>query len=88
MSTIDRRRLQDLLAGPDQDRLLAALDELLTPNYLEARQDWTPERVIAHFRKVGRTVELVNYVYIVDAAGRLVGVASMREVLVSDPQTP
>lgn len=60
----------------------------MTVNYLEARQEWTGAQVLAHFRKVGREVELANYIYIVDSAGRLAGVASLRDVLLSDPQTP
>lgn len=60
---------------------------LMTVSYLAARADWTAERVIAHFRKVGHDVEESSYVYVVDRAGRLVGVASMREVILADPKT-
>ncbi len=60
----------------------------MTVDYLEAQQHWTAAQVLAHFRKVGREVELANYVYVVDSAGRLAGVASMRDVLLSDPQAP
>ena len=60
----------------------------MTLDYLAVRQDWTVDRVIAHFRKVGREVKITNYVYVVDREGRLAGVASMRDVLLSDPGTP
>jgi magnesium transporter len=59
----------------------------MTVDYLEAQQHWTAAQVLAHFRKVGREVELANYVYVVDSAGRLAGVASMRDVLLSAPET-
>src|SRR5690625_1482002 len=55
--------------------------------YLEARQNWTAKETIAHFRKVGRGVDISNYVYVVDGRGHLVGVASMRDVLLSAEDT-
>lgn len=60
----------------------------MTGDYLSARQDWTCEQILTHFRKVGRDVEVANYVYVVDKEGHLVGVASMREALLSDPKLP
>lgn len=56
--------------------------------YLEAREDWTAARTIAHFRKVGRYVDITNYVYVVDRKGRPVGVASLRDILLSEDSTP
>jgi magnesium transporter len=61
---------------------------LMTVSYLSVRATWTAEQVIAHFRKVGQTVEEAGYVYVIDQYGRLVGVASMREVILAHPTTP
>ena len=61
---------------------------LMTVSYLSVRATWTAEQVIAHFRKVGQTVEEAGYVYVIDQYGRLVGVASMREVILANPTTP
>jgi len=60
----------------------------MTIGYIAVRQEWTAEQVIAHFRKVGAQADLTNYLYIVDKDGRLVGVTSLREVLLSPPKTP
>ncbi|MBX6377547.1 MAG: magnesium transporter, partial [Clostridia bacterium] len=59
-----------------------------TVDYIAVRQNWTAEQVIAHFRKVGAQAEVANYFYVVDQEGRLVGVTSMRQVLLADPKTP
>lgn len=98
IGAVHPRRARELLRRlPDEQR--AEVQRLLefpentaggrmTVDYLEAQQTWTAAQVLTHFRKVGREVEVANYVYVVDSAGRLAGVASMRDVLLSDPQTP
>ena len=43
--------------------------------------------MINHFRKVGSKATVTNYIYVVDGQGRLVGVTSLKEVLLSDPRT-
>jgi magnesium transporter len=78
-----RENVQRLLEYPEN-----TAGGRMTVDYLEAQQGWTAAQVLAHFRKVGREVEVPNYVYVVDHAGRLVGVASMRGILLSDPATP
>lgn len=60
----------------------------ISVRHFQAREGWTARQVIAHFRKVGANVDVPNYVYVVDAKGRLVGVASLREVLLSPDETP
>lgn len=59
----------------------------ISVRHFEARDGWTARQVIAHFRKVGENVDLISYVYVVDDAGQLVGVASFREVLLSSDDT-
>lgn len=98
IGAVHPRRARELLRRlPDEQR--ADVQRLLefpentaggrmTVNYLEAQQGWTAAQVLAHFRKVGREVEVANYVYVVDPTGRLAGVASMRDLLLSDPDTP
>lgn len=56
--------------------------------YLQAREHWTAKQVINHFRKVGHDVDISNYIYVVDAKGHLVGVASLRDVILSPEDTP
>lgn len=98
MGAIHPRQAQEILTRvPPEDvgriRFLMSYPEnsaggRMTLDYLAVRQDWTVERVIAHFRKVGSEVRVTNYIYVVDREGRLVGVTSMRDVLLSNPDTP
>jgi len=60
----------------------------MTIGYIAVRQEWTAEQVLDHFRKAGADADVTNYLYVVDKDGRLVGVTSLREVLLSPPKTP
>ncbi|MDD4767245.1 MAG: magnesium transporter [Desulfotomaculaceae bacterium] len=55
--------------------------------YVAARQNWTAEQALAHVRKIGNEAEIVSYVFVLDAAGRLVGVVSLRELILAAPRT-
>lgn len=79
----DLAGIRQLLTYPDH-----TAGGRMTVGYIAVRQEWTAEQVIAHFRKVGAQADLTNYLYIVDKDGRLVGVTSLREVLLSPPKTP
>lgn len=59
----------------------------ISVRHFEARDGWTARQVIAHFRKVGENVDVTNYVYVVDDVGQFVGVASLKEVLLSSDDT-
>ena len=59
---------------------------IMSLDYIQVRQHWTIERVIEYFRKVGRKQSIANYIYVVDGIGKLVGVVSLKELLLSDPK--
>lgn len=58
---------------------------LASVDYVATRESWTVEQALAHIRKVGPRVEIVSYVYVLDARGSLVGVASLRELIMAPP---
>jgi magnesium transporter len=60
---------------------------IMSLDYIAVREDWNVSRVINHFRKVGGKATVTNYVYVVDPQGRLAGVTSLKEVLLSNPDT-
>lgn len=73
------------------ERLLAYPPEtaggIMTPEFVRVPADWTVARVLAHIREVGRAKETVYAVYVVDPAEhRLVGVVSLRELLLADSE--
>lgn len=57
----------------------------MTIDYVSVRQSMTVAQVLAHIRKVGDEAETIAYIYVVDSAGRLVGVLSLRELILSEP---
>jgi magnesium transporter len=58
----------------------------MSVDFISARQYMTVEQVLAHIRKVGREADTVSYIYVVDAHGRLTGVVSLRELIMSQPE--
>lgn len=60
---------------------------LMTVEYISVRSQMTVEQVLQHIRKVGANAETIAYIYVVDSSGRLVGVVSVRELLLADPKT-
>jgi magnesium transporter len=55
-------------------------------DFISVRQYMSAEQVLSHIRKVGSEAETVNYIYVVDAAGRLTGVLSLRELIMAAPR--
>ncbi len=76
----------------DVKELLAYEEEtaggLMTTEYVAVRSDMTAEETIEHLRKLAPKAETVYYVYVVDEDERLVGVLSLRDLIVSDPSAP
>lgn len=60
----------------------------MTIEYISARQYMTVEQVLHHIRKVGREAETIAYIYAVDPSGKLVGVVSLRDLLMEGPHSP
>lgn len=58
----------------------------MTIDYVSVREAMTVAQVLGHIRKVGHEAETIAYIYVVDAAGRLVGVVSLRELLFAQPE--
>lgn len=87
-----RTRLLKLFKGPEADELemlLAYGDEtaggLMTPGYLAVSPDATVDEVINRLRGVSPEIETIYYVYVVSDEGKLLGVLSLRELIVSQP---
>ena len=60
---------------------------LASVDYIAARRWWTVEQTLSHMRKVQATAELFNYVYVLGPLGELVGVISLRQLILADPDT-
>lgn len=60
---------------------------LMTTEVLSLAQDLTAEDALAYLRQHSQHLEMIYYLYIVDAEQHLAGVVSLRELVVADSQT-
>ncbi|RIH85429.1 magnesium transporter [Calidithermus roseus] len=60
---------------------------LMTSEYIALRDSMSVEEVLRFLRRVAPDAEQVYYLYVVDVAGRLEGVVSLRDLIVADPKT-
>ncbi|MDR7486528.1 MAG: CBS domain-containing protein [Armatimonadota bacterium] len=60
----------------------------MNPNYIAIPDAYTAEQTIARLRELAPDAETIYYLYVVDPSGRLVGVLSLRGLLIADPKTP
>ena len=96
LGDIDKVRRQDLLGRMDAvDRdnvteLLEYEDEtaggLMTNEYVAIQQEFTAQETIDKLRALEPEAETIYYVYVVDARERLVGVISLRDLIVAKPE--
>jgi magnesium transporter len=84
------------LAGmdqPDEVRELLAHDEesaggLMIPHVVAFRQSMSVQQAIDFLRRVKPDEEISYYLFVTDDADRLIGVVSLRQLIVADPHTP
>lgn len=78
----DADDIQELL-GHEED----TAGGLMTNEFIAYQPGITVREAIERFRKDTLEIEIVYYIYLVDEAERLIGVASLRDLLLADPET-
>lgn len=61
---------------------------IMTDEYIALSPAMTAASALAHLRENAMDVEMIYYLYILDEAGKLIGVLSLRELIVADPDAP
>ncbi len=61
---------------------------LMTTEYMAVTPEMTAAQTIEHLRKAGEEAELVYYVYVTDATQHLLGVFSLSDLILAQPDTP
>jgi magnesium transporter len=61
---------------------------IMVPDFIALREDATAGDAIRMFQKDYKDVEMPFYLYVVDEYGKLVGVCSLRQLVVVAPDTP
>jgi magnesium transporter len=60
---------------------------MMTPRFTTLTQEMTVEQVFQYLRKNVPSAESIYYLYVVDNANQLIGVLTLRHLVVADPQT-
>jgi magnesium transporter len=82
MGAAEAEDVQELLEyGPD------TAGGIMTTEFVSVREDVTAQEAIEILRATAPDAETVYYVYVVDKENRLVGVVSLRELILSAPTT-
>jgi CBS domain-containing protein len=91
-------RSQELLKLMERDeaedvrRLLAYPDDtaggIMNTEYAAVSPDMTADQVMRRLRETASEAETIFYVYVTDEANRLIGVFSLRELVLAQPDTP
>jgi len=61
---------------------------IMVPDFIALKEDTTAKEAIESLQKEHLDVEMPFYLYVVDDHGRLVGVSSLRQLVVVPPETP
>lgn len=74
------KEARELLGYPEE-----SVGRLMTPDYVSLRPDWTVSQAMEEIRRTAQSRETINVLYVTDAASRLVGVVSLRQIVLSQP---
>lgn len=58
---------------------------IMDSELIARRAETTVADTVEHLRQLASTVDMISYVYVVDAGGHLVGVTSLRQLLLAEP---
>ncbi len=61
---------------------------IMVPDFIALSQETTAKEAISSLQKEYVAVEMPFYLYVVDEYGKLVGVSSLRQLVVTPPETP
>lgn len=85
LENIDEEEAEDIqeLLSHEED----TAGGLMTNEFIAYTPDTTVREAIERFRQDALDIETVYYIYIVDQGEKLIGVASLREILLADPDS-
>jgi magnesium transporter len=81
LSPEERREVNRLLNYPED-----SAGRLMTPEFIELKEGITAGAAIKRIRKIGLDKETIYYSYVVDEPGMLLGIVSLKDLLLADPE--
>ena len=91
---IVRRLLAQLSSGERQaTALLLGYEEdtagrIMTPEYISLKETLTVSQTLERIRSLANASEIIYYLYVTDASRHLTGIVSLRDLVISSPDTP
>ena len=76
-----RRQINEILKYPDD-----SAGSLMTIEYLSLKADMTVSEAFVRIRRIGEDKETINVLYVTDKDRHLIGVLSIRNLLLADPE--
>ena len=83
MKRAESEEVEDLLRYDDD-----TAGGIMVPDFIALKEDVTAKEAIESLQKEHSDVEMAFYLYVVDEYGKLVGVSSLRQLVVVAPETP
>ena len=83
MKKAESEEVEDLLRYEDD-----TAGGIMVPDFIALREDVTARQAIESLQTEHSDVEMAFYLYVVDDYGKLVGVSSLRQLVVVSPETP
>lgn len=78
----EERQATNLILGYEED----TAGRIMTPEYIALKQNLTVEQTLEKIRSLAPNSELVYYMYVVDQSRHLVGIVSLRDLVLHEPQ--
>ena len=78
----DRIETLALLGYPED-----SVGRLMNPDYIEVKDYFTVQEALDKIRKIGRTIENINFIYIIDDNEKLIDDINLKELLIVTPET-
>jgi magnesium transporter len=76
LSPIELKLARQLLGYPEH-----SVGRLMTPDFIDTRDDWTVQQTLDHIRREGHNKETLNVVYVLDPQGTLIADVRIGEFL-------
>lgn len=78
----EERQATALLLGYE----VGTAGHIMTPEYISIKENWTVSQALERIRQLANISETIYYLYVTDAARRLIGILSLRGLVVAQPQ--
>ncbi|NJO51864.1 MAG: magnesium transporter [Leptolyngbyaceae cyanobacterium RM2_2_4] len=80
--SLEERRATALLLGYES----GTAGRIMTPEYVSLKEGWTVAQALERIRSLANVSETIYYLYVTDAARRLIGTLSLRALVMAQPE--